>query len=217
MGSDIMKTNDLIALLATDTLQPQPPVRQQLLQKLVLGAVACGVLMLALFGLNPRMDEMATHPAFVTKMLWLTALMGFSLYGLFRLARPGVGAGHPLWGIGLALLAMFSLGLVQLLQTDTGARTAQWMGGSWQVCSVSIAALALPILGTMLWALRQLAPTRPVLTGAVAGMLAGSLAAGIYSLHCPETSLTFFAVWYVGGMALANGLGALLGARWLRW
>ena len=28
-----MKTNDLIALLATDTLQPQKPVRQQLLRQ----------------------------------------------------------------------------------------------------------------------------------------------------------------------------------------
>ncbi len=212
-----MKTNDLIALLASDTLQPQAPVRQQLLQKLLLGAVACGVLLLALFGLNPRMDEMATHPAFATKMLWLAALMGFSLYGLFRLARPGLGAGHTLWGMGLALLAMFSLGLVQLLQTDAGARTAQWIGGSWQVCSVSIVALSLPILGALLWALRQLAPTRPVLTGGVAGVLAGSLAASIYSLHCTETSLTFFAVWYVAGMALATALGAVLGARWLRW
>ncbi len=212
-----MKTNDLIALLASDTLQPQAPVRQQLLQKLLLGAMVCGVLLLALFGLNPRMDEMATHPAFVTKMLWLAALMGFSLYGLFRLARPGVGAGHTLWGIGLALLAMFSLGLLQLLQTESGARTAQWMGGSWQVCSVSIVALSLPILGALLWALRHLAPARPVLTGAVAGVLAGSVAASIYSLHCPETSLTFFAVWYVAGMALATGLGALLGGRWLRW
>jgi hypothetical protein len=217
MGGEIMKTNDLIALLASDTLQPQKPVRQQLLRQLLLGAVVCGVLLLALFGLNPQMDQMAVHPAFITKMLWLTALMGFSLYGLFRLARPGLGAGHTLWGIGLALLAMFSLGLVQLLQTASGARTAQWMGGSWQVCSVSIVGLSLPILGAMLWALRQLAPTRPALTGAVAGMLAGSLAASIYSLHCPETSLTFFAVWYVGGMALATGLGALLGARWLRW
>ncbi|MDP4733725.1 MAG: DUF1109 domain-containing protein [Limnohabitans sp.] len=212
-----MKTNDLIALLASDTLRPQKPVRQQLLRQLVLGAVVCGVLLFTLFGLNPQMDQMAVHPAFITKMLWLTALMGFSLYGLFRLARPGVGAGHTLWGIGLALLAMFSLGLLQLLQTDSGAQTAQWMGGSWQVCSVSITALSLPVLGALLWALRQLAPTRPVLTGAVAGVLAGSLAASIYSLHCTETSLTFFAVWYVAGMALATALGALLGTRWLRW
>ncbi|MBP6277749.1 MAG: DUF1109 family protein, partial [Limnohabitans sp.] len=79
-----MKTNDLIALLATDTLQPQKPVRQQLLRQLLLGALVCGLLLWALFGLNPQMDQMAVHPAFITKMLWLTALMGFSLYGLFR-------------------------------------------------------------------------------------------------------------------------------------
>lgn len=212
-----MKTDDLIALLASDTLRPQAPVRQQLLRYLVLGAVVCGVLLVTLFGLNPQMDQMAVHPAFVTKMLWLTALMGFSLYGLFRLARPGVSAGHSVLGIGLALLAMVSLGLVQLLQTDSGNRTAQWMGGSWQVCSVSILGLSLPVLAALLWALRQLAPTRPALTGAVAGVLAGSLATSIYSLHCPETSLTFFAIWYVGGLALVTGLGAVVGTRLLRW
>lgn len=212
-----MKTNDLIALLASDTLQPQKPVRQHLLRQLLLGAMVCGVLLWALFGLNPQMDQMAVHPAFITKMLWLTALMGFSLYGLFRLARPGMTAGHSMWGIGLALLIMLSLGLVQLLQTESGARSAQWMGGSWQVCSTSIAALSLPVLAALLWALRQLAPTRAALTGAVAGMLAGSLAASIYSLHCTETSFTFYAIWYAGGMALSAGLGALLGWRWLRW
>lgn len=212
-----MKTDDLIALLASDTLQPHPPVRQQLLQKLALGALVCGVLLLALFGLNPRMGEMATHPAFATKMLCLAALMGLSLSALFRLARPGVGAGHTLWGMGLTLLVMLSLGLVQLLQTESGARTAHWLGGSWQVCSVSILGLSLPVLGALLWALRQLAPTRPVLTGAVAGLLAGSLAASMYSLHCPETSLTFLAVWYVGAMACVAGMGAMLGTRCLRW
>lgn len=212
-----MKTNDLIALLASDTLQVQKPVRQQLLRHMGWGALICTVLLWALFGLNPNMDTMAVHPAFATKMLWLTALMAFSLYGLFRLARPGMSAGHSLLGIGLALLAMISLGGVQLLQTDAGARSMQWMGVSWQACSASIAALSLPVLGALLWALRQLAPTRPALTGGVAGMLAGSLAASIYSLHCPETSLTFFAVWYVAGIALATGLGALLGPRCLRW
>jgi hypothetical protein len=48
-------------------------------------------------------------------------------------------------------------------------------------------------------------------------MLAGSLAASIYSLHCPETSLTFFAVWYAGGIALVSGVGAVMGWRMLRW
>jgi hypothetical protein len=212
-----MKTNDLIALLASDTLQPQKSVRQQLLRQLLLGALVCGVLLWALFGLNPQMDQMAVHPAFITKMLWLTALMGFSLYGLFRLARPGVGAGHTLVGLGLALLAMGSLGVMQWLQADASARSMQWMGKSWEVCSVNIVALSLPVLGALLWALRQLAPTRPVFTGSVAGMLAGSLAASIYSLYCTETSFAFFAVWYAGGIALVSGVGAVLGWRMLRW
>lgn len=212
-----MKTDDLIALLASDTLQPHPPVFAQLLRFLLPAGVVCGMLLLALWGLNPRMGEMAVHPAFATKMLWLAALMGFSFYGLFRLARPGMGAGHSLVGIGLALLAMPVLGLVQLMQTDSAARNAQWMGGSWQVCSFSIAALSLPVLAALLWALRQLASTRPALSGAVAGVLAGSLAASVYSLHCTETSFTFFAIWYGAGMALATGLGAVLGGRWLRW
>lgn len=212
-----MKTQDLIALLASDTLQPQKPVRLQVLSKMVLGATVCAVLLLAVFGLNPRIDEMTTHPAFATKMLWLIALSVFSLYGLFRLARPGMGAGHTLVGIGLAFLAMLSLGWVQLLQTAPDARDAQWMGSSWQVCSFNITALSLPVLGALLWALRQLAPTQPVLSGAVAGVLAGSLAASIYSLYCPETSLTFFAIWYAAGIAVSAALGAAVGSRCLRW
>ena len=211
-----MKTNDLIALLAND-MHPKKPVRQQLRGALLIGALICALLLLSVFGLNPQMGQMAVHPAFITKMVWLAALMGFSGQALLRLARPGVGPGHTLPGLGLALLAMVSLGLMQWLQTDAAARPAQWMGSSWTVCSVSILALSLPVLGALLWALRQLAPTRPTLSGAVAGMLASSVAAGIYSLHCPETSLTFFAVWYAGGILCVSALGALLGTRWLRW
>jgi hypothetical protein len=217
MGAKNMKTNDLIALLASDALLPQKNVRQPLRIALLLGAVACVVLVVAVFGLNPQMDQMAQHPAFITKMLWLMGLMAFSVYGLYRLARPGVGAGHTWIGLGLTLSAMLALGLVQWLQTDAQARTAHWMGATWQLCSVSIVALALPVLGALFWALRQLAPTRPVLTGAVAGILSASLAASMYSLHCPETSLTFFAVWYAGGIVLASGIGAALGWRCLRW
>lgn len=212
-----MKTNDLIAMLANDAQPAAKPVRQQLTAPLLWAALVCSVGVAAVWGVNPQLHQMAMNPAFITKMLWLTALMGFSLYGLFRLARPGVGAGHTWAGIGLALLAMVSLGLIQWLQTASSDRVAPWMGDSWQVCLVSIVALSLPVLGALLWALRQLAPTRPAITGAVAGVLAGSLAASVYSLHCTETSLTFFAIWYVGGMALSTGLGALLGSRWLRW
>lgn len=212
-----MKTTDLIDLLSIDAIQAQPSVGQQLRTSLLAGSVFCIILLMAFFGLNPHLDQMVLRSAFIIKIVWLITLMGFSLPSLFCLARPGVSAGYKVPGMTLALLSMIGLGGFQWLHTDSSARSTEWMGVSWQVCSVSIVALSLPVLGFLLWTLSKLAPTRPATTGAVAGLLAGSLAASIYSLHCTETSLVFFAVWYAGGIALVSALGAAIGARCLRW
>ncbi|HZW72970.1 MAG TPA: NrsF family protein, partial [Caldimonas sp.] len=66
-------------------------------------------------------------------------------------------------------------------------------------------------------ALRSLAPTRLAAAGAAAGALAGGAGAAVYAWHCNEMTLPFVAVWYVLGMAIPAGLGALLGRRWLQW
>ena len=212
-----MKTQERIGLLASDTTPIRPPARQQLGRAVLLGSLACVLLLLGLWGINPQMRQMAEHPAFMTKVVWLTGLIGSSAWGLLRLARPGLSAGHSWTAVGLCLLAMLALAIGQSVQADPDAREAQWMGSSWQVCSVSIAALALPVLGALLWGLRQLAPTRPALAGAAAGVMAGSLAACVYSLHCTETSFGFFALWYIAGIAAVTVLGAVGGRRFLRW
>jgi hypothetical protein len=65
--------------------------------------------------------------------------------------------------------------------------------------------------------LRHGAPTRPGLTGAVAGLLAGGFGAAIYAAYCVEDSPFFMAAWYtlaIAGVAIA---GALAGTRLLRW
>lgn len=212
-----MKTQDLIGLLASDMRQTRLPARQQLTRPMLIGGLICAALMASLWGINPQLQEMVVRPVFIVKMLWLLSLMVFSVYGLLRLSRPGMPAGHTWTGLVLSWLTMLSLGLVQSWQADADERTLQWLGASWQVCSISIAALSLPVLGALLWALHQLAPTRPVVTGAVAGVMASSLAASIYSLHCTETSFAFFSLWYVAGMAAVGLLGAALGPRCLRW
>ena len=212
-----MRTQDLIGLLAQNPIPAASPVRQQLSRALLRSGLVCGAWLLVFWGLNPNMGTMATHPAFATKMLWLLALAVFSGRGLLRLSRPGMNAGSTFWGLALALLAMGCLGLIQSLQASPGSRMTLWMGDSWQTCTLSILVLSLPVLGALLWALRQLAPTHPALAGAAAGAMAGCVAAGFYSLHCTETTFAFFTAWYGGGMLVVSALGALLGSRLLRW
>ena len=91
------------------------------------------------------------------------------------------------------------------------------LGRSWRSCAFSIAGLSLPLMATTFWALRGLAPTRLRLTGAAAGLLSAAVAAVVYSLHCPEMDVPFWAVWYVLGLSLPTAAGALLGPRLLRW
>ena len=57
--------------------------------------------------------------------------------------------------------------------------------------------------------LRYGATTRPGFAGAMAGLLAGGLAATFYAAHCPDDSPLFVATWYtiaIAAMALASAL-----------
>ena len=69
----------------------------------------------------------------------------------------------------------------------------------------------------VLIALRQGAPTRPTLTGVVAGLFAGGVAAAIYAAHCPDDSPLFVALWYSLGIAIVALVGGLAGRLALRW
>jgi len=82
---------------------------------------------------------------------------------------------------------------------------------------MNIALLSIPTFACVFWAIRGLAPTRLRLAGAAGGLLAGSIATLVYSLHCPEMSVAFWAVWYVLGMLIPTAVGAVLGPRLLRW
>jgi hypothetical protein len=75
----------------------------------------------------------------------------------------------------------------------------------------------MPIYACLIVAVRGLAPTRPPLAGAAAGLAAGALAATLYGLHCPEQAAVFVVTWYTLGIATATALGAVVGARLLRW
>jgi hypothetical protein len=91
------------------------------------------------------------------------------------------------------------------------------LGQTWAVCPHLIAMLSAPVFVGTVWPMKGLAPTKPVLAGAAAGMLAGAVATVVYALHCPEMAAPFLATWYLLGMAIPTAVGAALGPRLLRW
>ena len=213
-----MNTNDLIATLAAEasTTQPASGMRRYS-QAISIGIAVSVTLLFALWGLNPELNTLAHTQAFWVKLLWLVLTCTFAAPVVLHLSRPGVTAGRSVWGIAASLAGMAVLASWQVVQVDAATGVQLILGESWKECSASIAALSVPLLAALLWMLRDMAPTRPALAGASAGLMAGSLASLVYSLHCTETAYAFVAVWYVAGIAVMAGIGALMGLRLLRW
>jgi hypothetical protein len=211
-----MKTHDLIALLANETLPSSPP--PWLLPLAAAAALAVTLTMVVQgWGLHANLPELLVSFSYQFKTLWVIALALSSGVLLWRLARPAQRIGNGVHVIFLAWLAMAIAGAYSLIQVDASERINLMMGQSWWSCPLSIALIALPWLAVGLLYLRHMAPTNLVFSGAAAGLFSGALATGLYSLHCIETSFAFFSVWYAAGIALSTALGAFLGRRCLRW
>jgi hypothetical protein len=159
----------------------------------------------------------AAQAAFWVREAYCAALGVLSIAALTRLARPGDQLG--LWpaGIAVIVLTMWILAARALLFNVPQARAHLLLGTTASVCPFLIALLAAPLFAALVWILKDLAPTRLRWAGATAGFAAGSLGALIYSLHCQEFALPFIGTWYLLGMLIPAGIGALLGPRLLHW
>ena len=86
------------------------------------------------------------------------------------------------------------------------AWSASLIGDNSITCLTSIPLIGIAPLAIFLLVLRHGAPTRPGLAGAVAGLLAGGIAATLYAAKCTDDSPLFVATWYtiaIAGLALA--------------
>lgn len=213
-----MKTDELIALLAADA----EPVPRHAARRRMGWAVAAALplsvaWMMAFYGVRPELVAGLSNP-----MTWLKVLLpaGVAVGGFFlteRLARPGVPVRGAWLGVAVPLLALWALGLAVWSAAAPETRAELLFGRTWRTCTFNIAVIAAPLFVAGFIALRGLAPTRPALAGAAAGVLAGGAGAAVYALHCPELAAPFLAVWYVLGMALPAAVGAALGRVLLRW
>jgi hypothetical protein len=211
-----MKTDDLITLLARGESAVEPPrdgVRLAWSAALVLPllvavvALAEGLVPPALWG----------QSATLWKAGYALSLAGAAVWLFRRAGRPGMGLSGPVAMVAILLGAAALIGLQDWLRAPPGMQMGKLVGHSALFCPAAILIMSLPMLGAALWAARGLAPLRPGLAGAAAGMMAGGLAALAYGLACTEGALVFVAVWYSLGMLLATALGALAGRFLLRW
>ncbi len=184
-----------------------------------LAIAALAPLMAVAFVYGPRPDMAAAMAAapFWIKLALPLLLAPAAGFALARLSRPGAPAGPGLWIALAAMAALGVAGLASLAALPAELRLPVLFGQSWIKCLASIAIFSTAFLAAGFWALRGMAPVRPRRAGFALGLVAGALAAGIYSLACNEDALPFIAAWYQLGILAAAGLAALIAPRILRW
>ena len=169
-----MKTDDLIAMLATGVAPVDPHlVAKRFATALLLGGAGAFALMLMGYGIRPDLAQAALAPMLWVKLGFALVIAASSLVLTERLARPGVRPGKVWVGVALPWLAISAMGLVVLLNAPPEARLGLVLGRTWLTCALSISLIASPVFVGVLWALRGLAPTRLRLAGASAGLAGG--------------------------------------------
>ena len=212
-----MNTGHLIDLLSTDARPVrQAPLGKTLAWVIVIGGVAAVCAMLATVGPRPGLAEAPVH-FLALKLLFTLSLAITGGTVLFSAIHPG----HDLRRLsGYLLLPIVAVGVAGGFAL-TLAPPAAWdqmvLGTHWAMCVVCIPLFAVVPFALLIWALSKGAPTELARTGAIAGLVAGALGAAAYSLHCPDDSLPFVAVWYAGSILFCALIGRWLGPPLLRW
>jgi hypothetical protein len=187
---------------------------------LIVGAALglASALLLLMLGFGPRPDLLSVVQTtqYRTKLTYLAAFTAFAFHVVSQLGRPDAlkvkGPWLLLFPVGVALL--LALTEARMTAVSHHALRQPFAGLS---CIPAIFTVALPVFGGLVWALRQLAPTRLRLAGAAAGLCAGGAGALVYSLHCMSVSPTFVLTHYSIAIVGTAALGAASGSRLLRW
>lgn len=213
-----MKTDDLIDLLAADTVPVQHHVAaRRLTLGLLISLPISVLLMVTVLGVNPALRDYFLQPMFWVKFGVPVVMALWALQLVTRLGRPGAKTRAAWTGWVAPIGLLWVLGLLALFQAPASEVPTLLLSRTWRVCAENIVMLSLPVFLAAIWVLRSLAPVHPSLAGAGAGALGGASGAAVYALHCPELSAPFIAVWYALGMLLPVVAGALVGPRLLRW
>jgi hypothetical protein len=211
-----LKTDQLIAVLVADRTGSSHSLAPRPLLALAGGVLLSLGLFLAILGPRPDLMPAIATWRFDFKIL-LMLLTTLSAFGFCReMGKPGASSDFARRLLLPLAAILVALG-VECLTVRPSLWATRLIGSNSLICLLSIPLLSLAPLAMLVWALRQGAPTSPVLAGASAGVLAAASGAILYAFHCFDDSPMFVMTWYSLAGALVTAVGAFLGHRLLRW
>lgn len=212
-----MKTDDLIARLSAGQPARQPSPAIVLGWAVLAAMLFVGAAVLLTLGLRPDFAEALFTWRFDMKFV-VTLTLSASAFFLLRSAVYPEGLERaPVWIVLAAPALLLGAVLYELAVLPASAWRAALMGSNWLHCLTLVPLFGIVPLVAALWAIRQGATTRPVLTGFLAGLLAGGIGATFYAANCPDDSPLFVVTWYPVGILGLGVIGALAARRMLRW
>jgi hypothetical protein len=212
-----MRTDDLVHALAVDRQTAPPPIGRRFALAVAVGFAVSAVAFWITLGPRPDIGAAAMTVRFDFKITEALLLAATAIALAVRLAQPGAGTALQKWVLAVAPTLLALAVIAELIVVPAGQWQTKLVGSMSMMCVTAIPLLSLPLLATTLLALRQGAPTKCGTAGAVAGLVAGGLAAALYGIQCIDDSPLFVATWYTLSIGAVTALGAVLGRRLLRW
>jgi hypothetical protein len=211
-----VETNDFINLLAQDA-----PVRSRIGRTLALAAVVgiliSGAMFFAGIGFRDDIDTAIQTSRFLFKFVFTIALAATAFSLVYRIGRPGVPLKRWNWALLAAPLLLAAAVFIELAVMPADSWSARMVGHNARFCLTFIPLLSIGPLACFIFALRQGAPEKPGIAGAVAGLAASGIAATFYASNCTDDSPLFVALWYPIAIALVTLVGYIAGSKLLRW
>ena len=210
-----MDTDQLIRTLAADNAHRARPVGVVLTLALLAAAPVSFALFFAMLGIRPDVSTAMRNPFFDLKFVVTLALAISAIAVSLHLSRPEASLR------GWSLLLLIPVGVLvagigsEMMLPQRLPMLTRLVGSNSKTCVSAIPLISLPLLAAALVGLRHGAPTRPAVTGAIAGLVSSGLAATLYAAHCTDDSPLFVATWYTLASALVAAVGAVAGRKLL--
>jgi hypothetical protein len=212
-----MQTDQLIRTLAADNEHRARPVGFVLTLALLAAAPVSAGMFFAGLGVRPDVMTAMHNPFFDLKFAVTLALAISAIAVGLHLSRPEASLQGWAWllliPVGILVAGIAS----EMMLPQRLPMMTRLVGNNSLVCTTAIPLMSLPLLMAALIGLRHGAPTRPAVTGAIAGLLSAGLAATLYASHCTDDSPLFVATWYTIAAALVSAIGAVAGWKVLRF